>query len=181
MVNLDDFDLFEPDDSAEHRVVVVEREPRIDTGNQWRRGASAEARFWARVHKGDGCWEVPSSRDHYPSIVDDDGRALGVHRFSWQLHNGPIPPGLDVCHRCDNQHCVRPDHLFVGTRSENLRDMVQKGRGPLGERNHAAKLTAEQVRFIRSSSESARDLATRFGIGPQHVRRLRRGARWSHV
>lgn len=87
-------------------------------------------RFWQKVKKSDSCWEwqganVPKGY----GIIGKDGRNQYAHRVSWELHTGVIPKGLLVCHHCDNPKCVRPDHLFVGTHQDNLRDMSRKGRG----------------------------------------------------
>lgn len=88
-------------------------------------------RFWSRVHKGDDCWLWMGSTNNkgYGTIHDPTvGRNVYTHRVSYELNIGPIPSGLEVCHTCDNPPCVRPDHLFVGTHQENMRDMVVKGR-----------------------------------------------------
>src|SRR5262245_5080249 len=93
---------------------------------------SAE-RFWAKVQKSENCWEwigCRQKRTDGPTygLFDFDGRLQGAHRVSWQIVNGPIPDGLFVLHRCDNAPCVRPDHLFIGTQSDNILDCSRKGR-----------------------------------------------------
>src|SRR5713101_6666491 len=74
-----------------------------------------------------------------------DGRPLRAHRISWELTNGPIPAGILVCHKCDNPPCIRPQHLFLGNESDNIRDSLKKGRKP-----GKAKLTPKDVLVIRS-------------------------------
>jgi len=76
-----------------------------------------------------GCWEWARSRapNGYGRLKIGT-RTVYAHRAAWTLHFGPIPPGLFVCHRCDNPPCVRPDHLFLGTSADNVRDSIEKGR-----------------------------------------------------
>jgi hypothetical protein len=83
------------------------------------------ARFWPKVRKDRGCWVWTGA-----TTTTGYGRLSGqpAHRLSWEIHHGPIPAGLFVCHRCDNPGCVRPDHLFLGTHEANMADMVAKGR-----------------------------------------------------
>jgi hypothetical protein len=94
---------------------------------------SNTARFWARVAKGDGCWSWTggTNRNGYGTLhmgghtIRKPWRA---HRFSWVLHNGPIPDGLWVLHKCDNPPCCNPAHLFLGDRRANMLDAAAKGR-----------------------------------------------------
>lgn len=98
-------------------------------------------RFWAKVEKTDGCWLWRASRskeDGY-GIVTDRGRKILAHRFSWELHNGPIPDGLLVCHTCDVKPCVNPAHLWLGTYSENTKDAFNKGLVPTCSRKTHCK------------------------------------------
>lgn len=91
---------------------------------------SALSRFWGRVDKTDGCWVWtgrPYSERGYGRFVFA-GRNVRVHRFSYEVHFGPIPIGMFVCHHCDNPLCVRPDHLFCGSNSDNMLDAIRKGR-----------------------------------------------------
>lgn len=97
-----------------------------------RPAVSPVARFENMIQKSDGCWEVKSSR--YGKITvgtRPNMKTVSAHRFSYELYVGPIPAGLLVCHHCDNPKCVRPDHLFLGTDSDNMRDAQNKGRRPV--------------------------------------------------
>ena len=92
-----------------------------------------EVRFWRFVAKSEGCWlwtgANTGSPMKYGRIGDGTGKgALKAHRASWLIHFGAIPNGLWVLHKCDNPLCVRPDHLFLGTRADNMKDAFDKGR-----------------------------------------------------
>lgn len=91
---------------------------------------TAEERFWNYVQKTETCWLWTGSRADtgYGVHWTDEKKLVGAHRYSYELHNGPIPEGLFACHHCDNPPCVNPDHLFPGTAEDNAQDMSRKGR-----------------------------------------------------
>jgi hypothetical protein len=94
--------------------------------------ASTEERFWSKVDRSGTCWLWTASltKGGYGQFWFPPKR-VDAHRASWMIANGPIPAGMCVCHDCDNPRCVRPDHLFLGTKLENTHDIIRKGR-PIG-------------------------------------------------
>ena len=105
------------------------------------------------------------------------------HRIAWQLHRGPIPERMLVCHKCDVPSCINPDHLWLGTNDENMADMVAKGRAakPKGTKHPNSKLTDDDIRAIRRSLKSGVDVAREYGISTANVSLIRSRKAWPHV
>lgn len=149
-------------------------------------------RFWLKVDKSGesgACWlwTARPTTNGYGNIKSGGkrGKMLLAHRVSWELHNGPIPPELQVLHKCDVRPCVNPSHLFLGTNADNVRDKIMKGRAPSnsGTSNPRAKLTEVQVIEIRAlaSVSSQRMLAEQFGIAPATVYNILHKHTWRNL
>ena len=131
--------------------------------------------FMDKVRKSDGCWEWTGARDaNGYGITWFRLKQERTHRLSWHLHFG-APGALHVLHRCDNPPCVRPDHLFLGTRSDNMRDCSDKGRTPRAKINRD---TAEYIRRCCKAGQTQASVAAKHGITPTQVGRIVRGTCW---
>jgi hypothetical protein len=120
-------------------------------------------------------------------------RKYAAHRLSWELHNGPIPTGMLVCHHCDVTSCVNPSHLFLGTDADNSRDKMEKGRSTKGMKHERAVkgmkhgravLNDDLVRQLRASHEQGvtiSELAKQVGMSPSGVGHVIRRYRWRHI
>jgi hypothetical protein len=140
-------------------------------------------RAQSRTNPETGCreWLAGKSGNGYGRV-----RVCGVrtqaHRAAYELFVGPIPAGLYVCHRCDNRACINPDHLFLGTQKDNVRDMDAKGRGRrprlTGERQWAAKLNATSAAAIARDTRPGKVIAQEYGVSRSTVCRIKRGELW---
>lgn len=117
-------------------------------------------RFFEKVVRGDGCWIWTASTHHQWGYghINVSGRSRAAHRVSWELHFGPIPDGMLVCHRCDNPPCVNPRHLFLGTNADNAADRDAKGRAV-----HANKAKTHCPKGHQYSPENTRTYRSKVG------------------
>ena len=147
--------------------------------------------FWKYVYKSTDCW-------YWCGTLSNYGMQYGVarmwdkqhtaHRVAWMLTNGPIQSGICVLHRCDNPICVRPSHLFLGTRSDNHSDMVSKGRASgntiKGEQHSSSKFMERQIVAIRKDVAGGlpfRTAGKKYGTSGTHVKRIVRREIWRHL
>lgn len=149
-----------------------------------------EQRFWDQVDRRgpDECWEWLGTRVPHGYGTFSMGRKarLYAHRFSYEIANGPIPPGLEALHTCDHPACCNPAHLYAGTQKDNVQDMLNRNRAnpPRGMRSGHTKLTDDNVRAIRQlhgQGASHVTLATQFGISDSAVGAIVNGQSWGHV
>jgi len=146
-------------------------------------------RFLEKVRKTSTCWEWAGTKScGYARIEEPTGvrpsRTLGAHRVAYELFVGPIPEGKHILHHCDNPGCVNPEHLFLGTQADNVKDSVAKGRQARGERNGSAKLTQQQVQEIRDQYQprshefGSYALARRYDVDQSNIILIVHGETW---
>ena len=124
------------------------------------------------------------------------GKVVSAHRFSWEIHDGPIPDGMLVLHKCDVPSCVNPGHLFLGTYSDNMKDAANKGRlhmqkhpmlarenfkNVFGDNHPSAKLTALDALKIRDSKRSGWQLGRQYGLSKTAVNNIKAGKTWARA
>jgi len=146
-----------------------------------------KSKFYEKIDKaGPGdCWNwLGAINDSGYGIVSLGGRNLRAHRVSWELKNKKqIPDGKCVLHRCDNRPCVNPDHLFLGTRADNVSDMDDKGRrkSGIGNGSGQAKLSEADISEIWKATfrgETNREIAGKYGVSHTSIWQVLNGRTW---
>lgn len=175
-------------------------ECRVALKKRWEKQRSTfVARFWSNITKtASGCWiwrGTITGRGY--GSVKYGVKTHSTHRMAYSLINGTIPDGMQVCHKCDIPACINPEHLFLGTASDNQQDSVRKGRKPsiIGEKNpmygvqgeaHPShKLTADEVREMRllyaTGEFTQKELAKRFRTTQINVSVITLRKTWNHI
>jgi hypothetical protein len=134
-----------------------------------------------------GCWIWMGSvayREY--GIISYQGKRYKVHRLMWELHNNKkIPEGMEALHRCDTPPCMNPDHIFIGTKKDNMQDCIKKGRfkRPFfqGENHKNSKLKNDQIIKILSDKDSFRAIAKKYGVASSTISAIKCRQTWKHV
>lgn len=139
-------------------------------------------RFWQRVVKGADCWVWVGNidQDGYGRLRTTAGH-IRAHKFSYELHHGPVPKGMVVRHLCHNRQCVNPSHLATGTAKDNVQDSIRDKRMAYGERHRWTKLAEEQVRAIYADPRPTRTVAEDYGVSISAVYHIRHRHTWKHL
>ena len=160
-------------------------------GNQWTQmNKTLEERFYEKIEPepNSGCWlwiEHLTPKGY--GAMSYQGKKKRAHRVSYQIHNGPIPADKMVLHKCDNRSCVNPTHLYLGTHSENMLDMVTRGRQnkPKGSSQGSSKLTEQEVKEIRQIYKDGEitcsELGDRFDVTAQNIWFIVNRRTWRHI
>jgi len=147
------------------------------------------AKFWDRVKRSDSnaCWPwtgcvMPFGYGRYIPIKRDR-RIQTAHKFAIISSGVLVPNGMCVLHTCDNPPCCNPNHLYVGTYKQNAMDKVARGRQSRarGELCGMAKLSEDDVHFIRLSTERNARLASMFSVASGTISKIRKRQRWQHI
>lgn len=144
-------------------------------------------RFWSRLKKDEECWNWSRSTNNGYGwfCIRHKGFSKNyyAHRLSWELTNGEIEDGQCVLHRCDNKLCANPDHLFLGSVDDNMKDKVLKRRQLKGSEIATSKLTEQQVREIKTirSKTTVEVLSQAYNVSKATIINICQGRSWKHI
>lgn len=142
-------------------------------------------RFIEKVNKTEGCWEWTAATyrggyGHFRAFTDGKWKMIKAHRYSYSHFKGEIPKGMLVCHTCDNPKCVNPEHLFIGTHSDNMVDKINKGRSKPTRKerliknglNLLTKEVADNIRKDYADGMSYNELVKKYSTSKSQVCRI---------
>lgn len=150
-------------------------------------------RFMEKVEKTGSCWIWKGAKGpngEYGHFAYN-GETRRAHVVSYLLFKGEFGSNSEICHACDNKQCVNPDHLFAGTRSDNQKDMGNKGLHPWqrrpelvkrGEDNRSSKLKQSDVLTIvqrHKAGETQESIAKDYPVDREAIGKIVRGERWN--
>ncbi|MEG4350181.1 HNH endonuclease signature motif containing protein [Microcoleus sp. LAD1_D3] len=146
----------------------------------------SKERFEKHIISKDNCWltDLWANDKGYGQFHLKRSR-MNASRASFLIYNGDIPEGMFVCHKCDNPPCVNPEHLFLGTHTENMRDMVEKGRSNRGSKNPQSKLTEKEVFQIKAllveTNLTVERISILFDVSQRTIAYIKQNDIWKHV
>ena len=135
-------------------------------------------RFLSFIDTSQDCWNWTGTIAGRYGQFTIFKQKMPAHRAMYELFVGPVAAKLVVCHRCDNPLCVNPEHLFLGTQSDNMLDMVSKGRHAKHVTSYRKKLSIDQVVLIRASKATAESLGRQYCVDPVTILHIRKGRTW---
>lgn len=147
-------------------------------------------RFNEKVLVTPGCWYWMGDKGlkgygRMSMRTDGKRKTVQAHRLSYEMHIGPIPVGMCVCHRCDTPRCVNPDHLWIGTNQQNVDDKMRKGRWRgsthAGEDSPVSKLKNEDIYSIRADDRPISEIARKFGVWQGVIFAIKKRRSWVHL
>jgi len=146
----------------------------------------AHVRFIEKIKQSAGCWTwIGAIGTHGYGRFGFKGKTVQAHRFSYEMFFNKIYfNDLDVCHKCDNRSCVNPNHLFLGTRKDNMQDCNTKGRTTSGEKSSLSKLRSVDVLKIRGlweTGESRANIAKIFSVTESNIYSITKRKSWRNI
>lgn len=134
-----------------------------------------------------GCWLFTGYNDELGyGIIAYKGSANKAHRISWLVHNGNIPQGKNVLHKCDVRNCINPEHLFIGTQADNVNDMIAKGRkhtmkGVTHPGCRLSEANIGEIKRLLTEGKKQAWIARKFKTTDQNIYRIKTGKTWGHL
>lgn len=142
---------------------------------------SREEFFWRNIKKTDSCWLFMGCKNNQGyGRMSIKCKNMAAHRFSWNVHFGTIPINMFVLHKCDIRNCVNPEHLFLGTHEDNMKDMAHKGRQIPGNRK-LELLEIKSIKNLIKSGERNYVIAKKFNMDASTISNIRHGKHWSNI